>query len=119
MDGSGGKLGLPRLFACSKRNLHHRWCRLKSIWADGAYEGLVPYVHKPFGRAREVVRRPPDAKGFTGLPRRGVVERAFGWLGRYRRLGRDFEHPVSSSEAMAYLASIRRTRKVVTTENAN
>jgi len=53
------------------------------------------------------------------LPRRWVVERTFGWLGRYRRLSRDFEHTVISSEAMVYLASIRRTLRIVTTENAN
>jgi len=40
------------------------------------------------------------------LPHRWVVERTFGWLGRYRRLSRDFEHTVSSSEAMTYIASI-------------
>jgi len=65
------------------------------------------------------VRRPTDAKGFTGLPRRWVVERSFGWLGRYRRLCRDFEHTTVSSEAMVYLASIRRTLRIVTTEKAN
>jgi len=67
----------------------------------------------------EVVRRPPETKGFTVLPRRWVVERTFGWLGRYRRLSRDFEHTVISSEAMIYLASIRRTLRLVTTEKAN
>jgi putative transposase len=65
------------------------------------------------------VRRPPEAKGFTVLPRRWVVERSFGWLGRYRRLCRDFEHTTVSSEAMVYLASIRRTLRVVTTEKSN
>jgi putative transposase len=67
----------------------------------------------------EVVRRPEDAKGFTVLPRRWVVERSFGWLGRYRRLCRDFEHTTVSSEAMVYLASIRRTLRIVTTEKVN
>jgi putative transposase len=60
------------------------------------------------------VRRPKDAKGFTVLPRRWVVERTLGWLGRYRRLARDFEHTVSSSEAMTYIASIRRMLKLAT-----
>ncbi len=46
------------------------------------------------------------------VPHRWVVERTFGWLGRYRRLARDYEHTVESSEAMVYLASIRRTLKV-------
>jgi putative transposase len=118
-DGTGGKLVLQRLFDRVKRNLHNRWCRLKLIWADGAYETIIPYVRKQFGWTVEVVRRPPDAKGFTVLPRRWVVERSFGWFGRYRRLCRDFEHTISSSEAMVYLASIRRTLRLVTTENPN
>jgi putative transposase len=66
-----------------------------------------------------VVRRPADAKGFTVLPRRWVVERPFGWWGRYRRLRRDFEPTGISSEAMVYLASIRRMLSLVTTEKAN
>ncbi len=41
-----------------------------------------------------------------------MVERTFGWLGRYRRLARDYEHTVASSEAQTYLASIRRMLKV-------
>ena len=118
-DGTGGKLVLQRLFDRIKRNVHNRWCRLKLIWADGAYEAIGPYVRKQFGWTVEVVRRPPDAQGFTVLPRRWVVERSLGWFGRYRRLGRDFEHTVSSSEAMVYLASIRRTLRVVTTDTAN
>ena len=118
-DGTGGKLVLPRLFDRIKRNVHNRWCRLKLIWADGAYEDIGAYVRKQFGWTVEVVRRPPDVKGFTVLPRRWVVERSFGWFGRYRRLGRDYEHTTSSSEAMVYLASIRRTLRLVTTENPN
>ena len=54
-------------------------------------------------------------KGFQVLPRRWVVERTFGWLGRYRRLSRDFEHTVSSSESMIYIASDRRMLKMVAT----
>jgi len=46
--------------------------------------------------------------------RRWVVERTFGWLGRYRRLARDYEHTVESSEAMTYLASVRRMLRLAT-----
>jgi putative transposase len=118
-DGPGGKLVLQQLFTQIKRNVHNRWCRLKLSWTDGAYEDIAAYVRKQFGWRLEVVRRPPDATGFTVLPRRWVVERSFGWLGRYRRLCRDFEHTTVSSEAMVYVASIRRTLRVVTTENPN
>lgn len=59
------------------------------------------------------MRRPPDAKGFQILPRRWVVERTFGWFGRYRRLARDYEHQTRSSEAMVYLASIHRMLRLL------
>ena len=36
-----------------------------------------------------------------------MVERTFGWLGRYRRLDRDYERQAQTGEAMAYLAMIR------------
>jgi putative transposase len=118
-DGTGGKLTLQRLFERLKHSVHNRWCRLKLIWADGGYTHIAAYVRKQFGWRLEVVPRPAAAKGFTILPRRWVVERSFGWLGRYRRLCRDFEHTTVSSEAMVYLASIRRTLRVVTTEKSN
>lgn len=118
-DGTGGKLVLHSLFIQIKRNVHTRWCRLKLIWADGAYAHITAEVRKRFGWRLEVVRRPTDAKGFTVLPRRWVVERSFGWLGRYRRLCRDFEHTTVASEAMVYLASIRRTLRIVTMETSH
>lgn len=105
-DGTGGKLILARLFKRIKQSVYNRWCRFKLIWADGAYEDISVWVKKQFGWRLEVVRRPSNAKGFQILPRRWVVERTFGWLGRYRRLGRDYEHQTLSSEAMVYLASI-------------
>jgi len=83
------------------------------IWADGAYEDISDWVKKKFGWQLEVVRRPPNAKGFQILPRRWVVERTFGWLGRYRRLGRDFEYQTLSSESMVYLASIHRMLRLL------
>lgn len=117
-DGTGGKLTLQALFERIKKSVHHRWCRLKLIWADGAYEDIGRYVRQQFGWTLEIVRRDPGTKGFKVLPRRWVAERSFGWFGRYRRLSRDFEHTTSSSEAMVYLASIRRTLKLVTAEKA-
>lgn len=112
-DGTGGRSTLKELFDRIKRSVHNRWCRLKHIWADGAYENIVAFVRKYFGWTLEIVRRPTGAKGFVVLPKRWVVERTFGWLGRYRRLARDFEHTVPSSEAMVYTASIRRLLRLV------
>jgi len=56
--------------------------------------------------ALEIVRRPKDAKSFVLLPLRRVEEHTFGWLGRFRRLSKDFEHHPRSSEAMAYAANV-------------
>ena len=113
-DGPGGQQTLHRLFDRIKRSVHNRWCRLKLIWADGAYAAIVDTVRKELGWTLEIVRRSDDLKGFQVLPHRWVVERTFGWLGRYRRLARDFEHTVSSSEAMTSIASIRRMLKLAT-----
>ncbi len=99
-DGNGGKLVLTKLFERIKHSLYNRWCRFKLIWADGAYEDS----------------RPPDAKGFQILPRRWVVERTFGWFGRYRRLARDYEHQTLSSESMVYIASIHRMLRLLASE---
>ena len=77
-------------------------------------QDIVPQVRKVYGWALDIVRRPIGVKGFVVLPRRWVVERTFGWLGRYRRLARDYEHTVVSSEAMTYLASVRRMLRLAT-----
>ena len=113
-DPVGGQLVLQRLFGQIKHSIHNRWCRLKLIWADGGYENLVAGVRKQFGWQLQIVCRPVGSKGFIVLPRRWVVERTFGWFGRYRRLARDYEHTVAVSEAMTYLASIRRMLKLAT-----
>jgi len=112
-DGNGGKLVLAGLFKRIKHSVYNRWCRFKLIWADGAYEDIVAWVKRQFGWRLEVVRRQPDAKGFQILSRRWVVERTFAWFGRYRRLGRDYEHQTLSSESMVYLASIHRMLRLL------
>jgi putative transposase len=83
--------------------------RLSLIWADGGYSGnpMVDWVFKLAGWVFEVIKRSEKAKGFVMLPRRWVVERTFGWLGRYRRLSKDYEELVETSEAMIYAAMIR------------
>jgi len=113
-DGAGGYQVLHKLFTTIKRSVHNRWCRLKLLWADAAYVSIVEKVRQTFGWKLEIVRRSDKAKGFEVLPHRWIVERTFGWLGRYRRLARDFEHTVSSSESVVYIASIRRMLKLAT-----
>lgn len=112
-DSTGGKLVVDKLFARIKRSVYNRWCRLKLIWADGGYESIVGWVKQSCGWTLEITRRPADAKGFVVIPRRWVVERTLGWLGRYRRLSKDFEHQTHSSEAMVYLASIHRMLRLL------
>jgi putative transposase len=81
------------------------------------YEDIVAYVRQHFGWTVEIVRRAKDTQGFVVLPRRWVVERTFGWSDRYRRLARDYEHTTVSSEAMIFLASIRRTLRLALPDN--
>jgi putative transposase len=47
---------------------------------------------------------PPMVPAFAVVPRRWVVERTFGWLGRFRRLSTDYEFLPATSEAVIYLA---------------
>ncbi len=52
------------------------------------------------------MKRTDDVKGFKLLPHRWVVERTFGWLGRYRRHRKDYEYLTDSSEAMIKISMI-------------
>jgi putative transposase len=81
--------------------------RLELIWADAGYSGkLVDWVNSACGWILEIVKRSDDMKGFQVLPRRWVVERTFAWLGRYRRLSKDYEGLTESSQAFIYVAMI-------------
>jgi len=86
--------------------------RLQVLWADSKYHNhaLNSWLarQKNLTWELEVIRRPKGAKGFVLLPKRWVVERTFSWLGRWRRLSRDYEHRAESSEAMIHVASIGR-----------
>ncbi len=81
--------------------------RLRLVWADGGYAGqLIQWVEETCHWILEIVKRSDDVKGFKVLPRRWVVERTFGWLGRYRRLSKDYEGLPQTSEAMIYAAMV-------------
>ena len=81
--------------------------RLKLIWADGGYAGqLIEWVKELGGWTLQIVKRSDAAKGFVVLPKRWIVERTFGWLGRCRRLSKDYEWQIPSSEAMVHIAMI-------------
>jgi putative transposase len=79
--------------------------RLALIWADGGYAGqLIDWVKTTCNWVLEIVKRSDDMKGFVLLPHRWVVERTFAWLGKYRRLSKDYEALPETSEAMIYAA---------------
>ena len=81
--------------------------RLKLIWADGGYAGqLIEWTKQLAGWVLEIVKRSDDVKGFKVLPKRWIVERTLGWLGRYRRLSKDYEAQTQSSEAMVHLSMV-------------
>lgn len=81
--------------------------KLKLIWVDQGYSGerFAQAIALICGAEVEVVKR--TEPGFEVLPRRWVVERTFGWLGRYRRLSKDYELLPEVSEAMIYGAMVR------------
>jgi putative transposase len=85
--------------------------RLKKIWADGAYTGekLADWCKEQGGWELEIVERSSsaDTEGFAVLPHRWIVERTFGWLMRNRRLSKDYERMVQTSETFMEVAMIR------------
>jgi putative transposase len=98
-----------------------RFPRLAKVWVDAAYQGpCATWIAETLGWAVEVVRKPrkwiwwpaeqeppPMPTGFQVLPRRWVVERTFAWLGRQRRLSKDYEVLPETEEAWIYLAMSR------------
>ena len=93
-----------------------RFARLTRIWADHGYlnANLLAWAKHRLGYTLDIVKRPAGVKGFTVLPRRWVVERTFAWLGRYRRLSKDYEQWPWSSEAYLYLAMTHRMLRHLT-----
>jgi putative transposase len=99
--------------------------RMAKVWADSAYQGLKKWLKETLGWDLEVVKHwwtgvrwvwvpegqePPVLDlpaGFQVLPRRWVVERTFGWLGRNRRLSKDYEFLPETEEAFIYLGMVR------------
>jgi putative transposase len=98
-DRDGARLVLAKL--------KDRFPRLKLIWADGGYAGqLIEWPLTLGGWLLEIVRRAAGSHGFEVLPRRWVVERTLAWLGRCRRLSKDYEALPETSEAWVQIAMI-------------
>lgn len=97
--------------------------RLKVIWADGKYHNYALYdwveSQKKCSWKLEIVNRPAGAKGFVLLPKRWVVERTFAWFGRSRRLSKDYERRLDSSECMIRMSSIHLLLKRMEPDGKN
>jgi transposase len=82
------------------REVHREFPTVKLVWVDGAYNGdVIARAANETGIAIEMVKRTDDKKEFKILPRRWVVERTFGWLGKYRLLSKEYERTIESSTA--------------------
>ena len=98
-DRDGAKLVLSTLVG--------RFPRLSLIWADGGYAGqLIEWTKTTGNWILQIVKRSDNVQGFAVLPHRWIVERTFAWLGRYRRLSKDYEALPATGEAMIYAAMI-------------
>ena len=90
--------------------------RLKVVWADGAYKAVADWVKTTCRWLLTTILKPVNIHQFVVLPKRWIVERTFAWLGRYRRLSKDYEVNPRSSETWIYLAMIHRmARKALPT----
>ena len=81
--------------------------RLQAACGDGRYNDKRFIA--ALGRrqlALEVKGRPPGAKGFVLIKKRWIVERTFAWLGFNRRLSKDYERTVASSETRVRIAAL-------------
>ncbi len=106
--------GAPALLA----SIRSAFPWLRHVFANGGYAGpkLRAAIAKLGKWTLEIVKRSDAAKGFVLLPRRWVVERTFAWLGRNRRLAKDFEACIESAEAWIMIASIQiLIRRIVRT----
>jgi transposase len=93
---------------------------LSHVFADGGYAGdkLKEALAAIDGPSIEIVKRPPGVTGFVVIARRWVVERTFAWLGRCRRLAKDWETSIASAEAWVLIAAIRRSARFVARKTA-
>ena len=101
-DRDGGALLMASLFGL--------FPFLRKLYADGGYQG--PVFRKALARVMrcvdvEIVKRSDRVQGFAVLPKRWIVERTIGWLGRCRRLAKDWENRNRKALAFLHLASIR------------
>lgn len=82
---------------------------LKKIQADAAYRGqeLATWCQTTGEWELEVVERTPDTRGFSVVSRRWIVERTFSWISRNRRMSKNYERKVQTSETLIQVTMIR------------
>jgi transposase len=90
-----------------------RYPMLRHVFADGGYAGpKLRAALKVRGRwTGQIGKRSDTAQGFEVSPRRWVIERTFAWLGRCRRLSKDWDKSIASAEALILIAHIRRVTR--------
>jgi transposase len=79
------------------------WPFIERVWADASYRGERVGAATPI--TVEIVTGPPNQRGFIAQKRRWVVERTFAWIGRNRRLAKDYERMASTALAFIFLAA--------------
>jgi putative transposase len=91
------------------RSIGRMFPKLRHIFADRVYRGpkLLDALSDLGRWTIEIVTRPQSVGTFKPEPRRWVVERTFAWFGRNRRLAKDFEATISSSEIWVMIASVQ------------
>jgi putative transposase len=100
------------------RSIGRMFPKLRHIFADRVYRGpkLLDALSDLGRWTIEIVTRPQSVGTFKPEPRRWVVERTFAWFGRNRRLAKDFEATISSSEIWVMIASVQLlTRRLAKT----
>ncbi|MFN5396309.1 IS5 family transposase [Phormidium tenue] len=112
----GERAGAKRLLASLKYPLR----RLQKILVDKGFSGedITQWVKDHFNCTWEVSKRAETQKGFVVESKRWVVERTFAWIGKYRRLSKDYEFYENTSESFIYIALIRKMLKNLTAVNS-
>lgn len=86
---------------------------LELVHVDSAYNDTFDKVVEELGMRMERKKK-PKGEGFQVIKWRWVVERTHGWAGRYRRLSKDYERTIESSQAWHDIAMARRMTRRLT-----
>jgi len=90
------------------KNLNDNIYGIRVIYADCGYRGeLIEAAKRSYNYELKISPKIKDNTTQKVSPKRWVVERTFSWLENFRRLSKDFEYLLESSQAMIYLASIK------------